>query len=283
MKISMKSIAVAVAAVAAANGSYAACATTGALAGACNTGSTATGVVALAVAANCNTIGAMQEMQGMDAACFGNTSKLCAPNISSAELRALLTGAVNQSTNVSSSDSANDLNATIQAASGVYAACAAAGTPATALGTNTGIQMRESTLATEARVEFVGVSTLNGSVKDADTAVNNLGSNSRHRFGVIEATSLDDDRIGFVKLDGSAPDLANTISSNYNLVANLYGTIPTAATSVEAKGTTFGAYTASDGNMQGEGVAFHNNLGNAANGLPIAPDGGTAADTDGTR
>ena len=62
MKDSMKKIAAAVAAVAAANGAYAACATTGALAGACNTGSTATGVVAMAVVANCNVVGGMQEM-----------------------------------------------------------------------------------------------------------------------------------------------------------------------------------------------------------------------------
>jgi hypothetical protein len=281
MKDSMKKIAAAVAAVAAANGAYAACATTGALAGACNTGSTATGVVAMAVVANCNVVGGMQEMQGMDAACFGNTSKLCAPNISSAELRAILTGDVGNTANISSSDSASSLAATLAAASGSYAACTTAAT--TGGNSDMASQGRESTLATEARTEFTGVGFLNGSTKDVVTVLSNLGNNARHRFGIVEATALDDDRIGFVKLDGSAPDLANTISSNYNLVANLYGTIPAAAQSVDAKGTIFGAYVAAGGDMAGDGVAYHNNGGNAANDLPIAPNGGSAADTDQTR
>jgi len=57
-------------------------------------------VSAIAIVANTTLVDGLRSMQGFDAACTGNTSLLCAPTLSSSELRAILTNGVTNTSGV---------------------------------------------------------------------------------------------------------------------------------------------------------------------------------------
>ena len=233
-------------------------------------GGSADGVSAVAVIASCETISALMTMQGLT----GSFSVANAPNISSAELRAMLTGAVASTTAISGD--AGTLSTVIGAQGDTC--------PSNDLGANAAIQFRHATGTNDAVDQFLGAGVaINGFIvgagstkttsartDDAD-CIGNMAS-GRVRFCTVHATSLGSPNIGFVKLDGSAPTLANLMSSNYNMVSNLHGTVPS-TTVVAYGGGTFGAYVSPDGDMNGDGVAYHNAGGSSFAAAPLANRG----------
>lgn len=245
-------------------------------------GATATAVSAVALIANCETVNAWKTIQGLT--CDGNSAS-CAPNVSSAELRGLLSGAVADAGQIVGTATGLNLLAQANGQAGAASTCAA--TDVT--NTNT-IQFRENPDTEDAANQFMAVNTPVGSFNagpglpvaytgtradDAD-CIGNMDA-SRMRLCLVHATSLGDANVGFVKLDGSAPTLDNLMSSNYNLVSNIYGDV-----SGVADNGAFGLYKPASGNMATDtaGVAYHNIAGTANAAGPLTVRNGTISSSD---
>ena len=214
----------------------------GALDGVATDVGTATSVSAIAIVAPTAMADALRNMQGIDAACAGNTSILCAPSISSAELRSILSNATANAGNIAAggTDLKTELglstkNAKVKefAAAGVKDALTAFSGAASSVG---GFKCGQGP------VNVFTNTTANDAATLASTASASVG------FGFVHATELDGS-LGFIKLDGVPPSALALASSNYNLVSNL-GTNGGVA-DVAVNGTTVGIVAA------GAGVASH--------------------------
>jgi len=235
-------ITAAVAATAAVASVQAATISGGALNGVATDVGTATSVSAIAIVAPTAMADALRTMQGIDAACQGNTSLLCAPSISSAELRAILSNATGNGSNIAGggTDLKTELGLTNKtagvkeyAAAGVQDALVAFAGSASVVG---GFKCGQAPLNVFTNVTANDAATLAG------TAGANIG------FGFVHATELDGS-LGFIKLDGVPPNALSLASSNYNLVSNLGANSGVA--DVAVNGTTMGIVAA------GGGVASH--------------------------
>jgi len=192
---------------------------------------TPSAVSAVAIVANTTLVDGLRSMQGFDAACTGNTSILCAPSLSSSELRAILTNAVANTANV------NGGGTNLGAASGLA-------------GKSGGIKEYAASGVTDALTAFVGSGFIAGfgcgqgapltiSNATANDAASLAGAAAGASFGSVHATEL----------DGVAPNAISLASSNYALVSNLDGG---SVADVAVNGTTMGIVAA------GAGVAAHN-------------------------
>ena len=215
----------------------------GGLDGAATDGGTATHVSAVAIVAPTAMADALRTMQGFDAACQGNTSILCAPSISSGELRSILSNAVSNAGNINGggTDLRTELGLTVKnagvkeyAAAGVKDALAAFSGSVESVG---GFKCGQALSNTYTNTTANDAATLTGTAS-ASVA-----------FGFVHATELDGS-LGFIKLDGVAPNAISLASSNYNLVSNLSGTFSVPA-DASFNGTTLGVVAA------GAGVASH--------------------------
>lgn len=200
---------------------------------------------------------ALQAMQDFPAACIGNRNKLCSPTMSSAEVRAIVNGALASSSSISSP------NGTLLANFGDltnFTGVAATGAP---------LLRVYSPNVVDGITQFAGGGSIDGkscgagsviaaaSVATADdaTTLSTVGAGfKKARIGFIHATELDDSNqdVGFVKVDGAAPDLVNLLSGNYNIVSNVHGAASLTATEKATNGTTVGASSA---------APYHNFLG----------------------
>ena len=179
-----------------------------------------TDAVAVAIIASCEThqsLQALQQTAGLiDAGCaLGDKDASCAPSLASAEVRSLLSGGISSLNSITAESGGASVGATNSG--GAAAGCTAADGPFVALrvGDN-GLQGAD---------EFVGAS-VSLSSNGADSAVISTAEGGVKKNGVIgfvAATSLvgASDQIGFIKLDGVSPSLANTMSCNYNMVSNV--------------------------------------------------------------
>lgn len=264
MKLSKIALAVAGASIAVS--SQAATISGGALAGLDTNESSASageGVAAVTMIVPGDVHNAMQLSQGLPAVCIGNRDKVCAPSMSSAEVRGLL----------------NNSYSTTSALTGT------AGTVFANLGNSTNYTGTSATKAAllhgrasagnvdDALTAFVQGGTINGiscgagagleaanglasDVDDATTFAKIGAGNAKGLAAFIHSTELDDSNqnVGFVKIDGVAPDLINVLSSNYPLLSNLHGTLPSA--SKLTNGMTVGAGAAGTA----VGVAYHQSI-----------------------
>ena len=197
-------------------------------------------VSAVAIVANTTLVDGLRSMQGFDAACTGNTSLLCAPSLSSSELRAILTNGVTNTSGV------NGGGTDLGTASGIA-------------GKSGGIKEYAASGVTDALTAFLGSGSIAGfacgqgapliiSNATANDAASLAGAAAGASFGFVHATELDGS-LGFIKLDGVAPNALSLASSNYALVSNLDGG---SVADVSVNGTTMGIVAA------GAGVAAHN-------------------------
>ena len=220
------------------------------------------GVSAVAIAGDLCVIEGLQKLQGMDAACHGDTDVSCAPTISSAELASILTGRINGANALDSADS--DLLA--------ESACTKNVMRFTGIGTNTenyayaaaselvnanaqvgGFQCGQGT-----PVKTANQNRLNGAANAAAALTVLDTADDFFHWGLLPATELANAsaNVGFVKLDGVAPSLTALLSGNYNLVTNLHRS---SAVSVDGeqvadtKGITVGIAAAGNGS----GVPYH--------------------------
>lgn len=229
-----------------------------------NPSGTAVQVGACAIVANATITNALREIQLDDAgagdACEGSVDVACAPTLSSAEVRALVqVGGINNAGNIvgPGGDLASETTSIKKGAlvMNIADGCANAVTQFAAAGDLIGglsCGQGPSILATA------------GDDAAVLGAVTPVGNN--HQMGIISATSLDG-VVGFVKLDGVAPSLAATMSSNYNIVSNLS---PNATfTPASTNGITVGIAAADGSN----GVAYHNVSGSAVACAPLSPRG----------
>lgn len=243
------------------------------------------GVSAVAIIMAGDVANALQTIQGMDAACIGNRSKLCAPSISSAEVRAILNNSLSSSASISSvggtlnsafGDSTN-YTGTAATKTALIHGRASAGNVDDALkgfvqsGSINGLSCGQGASLEAANSNASGAT-------DAAVIAKVAAGSTKGLMGFVHATSLDDtnQNYGFVKLDGVAPDLINLLSSNYNLVSNLHGVFTPAATESEQHGMTVGAVAAGSG----VGVAYHNFV-NAFSGCAPLDTGATVIDVNG--
>ncbi len=230
-----------------------------------NPSGTAINVGACAIVAATDIADGLRTIQGGDAACAGSTDAACAPSLSSAELRALATGAVNNATNILGDGGNLDDATGIKKGALVFniadgcdnAVRAFAGSSAGIGGLSCG--QGPATLATAGNDAAVLGTLTNGQ--------------SNHRMGIISSTSLADTH-AFIKLDGVAPSVEAVASSNYNLVSNLAAAASVADNTTN--GITVGIVAADSGN----GVAYHQVAGNAVGCAPLAP-GGALTDANG--
>lgn len=283
MKLNIMSAAIAAATLAVSGSSFASCTdaadVVSTLPGVCseetdagNPNANAQGVVAVAVVAACDTRNGLQALQGFDASCIGSDNVSCAPNISSAELRAIFSGGITAASAIKN-EAGDDL--------------------ATAVTADTACALQVTNFAIQGRVEELVQSPVDyyvygnagstqgvtGTPKRVDQ-INAQVDNARMRFGLYAASELTTagaEDLGFLKLDGSAPTLANTESSNYNLIANLHGDLSGEGT-VPRGGAVFGVYKAdasgaAASNMDGDGVAYHHLGGTANASVPASPRG----------
>jgi hypothetical protein len=201
---------------------------------------TAVAVSAVAIVASTQLIDGLRAMQGFDAACTGNVSILCAPSISSAELRSILNNSIGNLSNV------NGGGTDLSTASGITGKTAA-------------IKEYAAAGVMDALNAFNGSGAINGLVcgqsspvnisnPTADDAASLAGAATGAKFGFVHATELDGS-LGFIKLDGVAPNAISLASSNYNLVSNLSADGGVADSS--QNGTTVGVVSG------GAGVASH--------------------------
>jgi len=212
----------------------------GGLDGVATDADSAVSVSAVAIVAPTAFVDGLRSMQGFDAACTGNVSILCAPSISSSELRAILTNKTANSINIFG---------------GGTNAAAAAGLN----GKTGGIKEYAAGGVLDALSAFNGSGLINGlacgqssalqlSNPTATDAATIAGVATGASFGFVHATELDGS-LGFIKLDGVAPNALNLASSNYGLVSNLGANSGVADAGVN--GTTVGIVAA------GAGVASH--------------------------
>lgn len=200
-----------------------------------DTGS-ATHVSAIAVIASDAVLDGLRSMQGLPAQCNGNNqTALCAPSMSSAELRAILGSQIGNltkifggGTNLSVASGIGGKAAAIveSAADGVLDALRAFNGSGVIGGFSCG------------QGNSVGIA--NPTTTDADT----IAAQSGPSFGFVHATELDE-TVGFIKLDGVSPSLVNLLSSNYALVSNLDGA--GTAVDTETNGMTVGVASATGG------------------------------------
>ncbi len=190
-----------------------------------------------------------------DAVCIGDRTKACAPTISSAELRTIVQGSANTaelgldvyhegaftalgSTNCSASYTANVVRRGWEDPSTDQDGVQAALNQFMGAGSVGGFQC--GPLAAQATGS--GDCANSASPAALMSCVNAGGTASiRGTFGLVHANELDGapSELGFIKLDGAAPDLVNSLSGNYNLMSNVIGTgsLPADAS---AKGMTVG-------------------------------------------
>lgn len=233
-------ITAAIAATAAVATAQAATISGGGLNGVATDADTAAAVSAVAIVASTQLVDGLRAMQGFDAACTGNVSMLCAPSISSAELRSILNNSIINTANVVGGGT------TLGAASGLA-------------GKSGSIKEYAAEGVTDALNAFNGSGSINGlscgqsapvqiSNVTANDAATLAGAAAGASFGFVHATELDGS-LGFIKLDGVAPNALSLASSNYNLVSNLSADGGVADSSVN--GTTVGVVAG------GAGVASH--------------------------
>jgi len=199
------------------------------------TDTAATHVSAVAVIASEDVLNGLRSMQGIGAACLGNVNALCAPSMSSAELRAILGSQIGNLNKVTGGGT--DLgtasgiigkagNIVESAASGVLDALRAFNGSGVIGGFSCG------------QGNNVGIA--NSTANDAATIAAQTGPS----FGFVHATELDGST-GFIKVDGVSPSLAALLSSNYGLVSNLNGA--GAAVDKDTNGMTVGVASVAGG------------------------------------
>lgn len=210
------------------------------------------GVSAIALVVSDRTAAGLRAQQGIDAVCNSSpASVLCAPSISSSELRAIL---------------ANDTAQSSLTFDGAAGSLTAAGG---FTGKNTTWREYAGTGISDALSSFLGSGVVNGfscgqgkpvSLFDAATGGDaatitavEANSTANPQIGMIHATSLVGTQLSFVKLDGVPPSELDLLSSNYNLVSNLHGASAPAVASGDTHGITVNIVTAG----LGAGVAAH--------------------------
>jgi len=253
-------ITAAIAAVAAVSTAQAETISGGGLSGVSTDGGTASAVSAVAVVGSTQLLDGLRSMQGFDAACTGNVSMLCAPTISSAELRAIMTNSITRASDVLGGGTDLGTASGFTGKTGVFKEYAAAG-------------------VLDAMRSFTGSGVVGGfscgqgglinitNSAQANDAATIASASAGASLGFVHATELDGS-IGFIKLDGVAPSALALASSNYNLVSNLSADNGVADSSVN--GMTVGVVGA------GSGVASHS----PAACSPLTP-GSVAGDTNG--
>jgi len=219
----------------------------------------AAAISAVAVVGSTQLLDGLRAMQGFDAACTGNVSVLCAPTLSSAELRSILSNAIFNTSQV------NGGGTNLGTASGLA-------------GKSGGIKEYAAGGVADALSAFTGSGVIGGfscgqglpvviSNATANDAASLAGAASGASIGFVHATELDGS-VGFIKIDGVAPSALALASSNYNLVSNLSSDGGVADSSVN--GMTVGVVAA------GAGVASHS----PAACSPLNP-GNLSGDTNG--
>jgi len=217
---------------------------------------------ACAIIADTRLTDGLRTIQGIDTDCQGNNHLLCAPSISSAELRALVTDAIVNASLIENADG-DDLAANSGIKKGALNVFVADGCDAaltqfvSASETIAGFACGAGPVVAANNRGFTNASVL--TTIDANSA-------ATHQIGVVAATSmtqLQKDSM-FMKLDGVAPSLTATASSNYNLIANLDSGSSTASHLV--KGITVGTVAAGSGS----GVAWHNAAGSSTGCGPLS-------------
>lgn len=199
----------------------------------------AAAVSAIAVVGSTQLIDGLRSMQGFPAECTGNLNMICAPSLSSAELRALIvddvtntSGVLGGGTNLGAASglAGKSGNITDRGAVGVLDALRAFAGSGVIAGLSCG-QGKGVNLASTAN----DAATLSASASGAS-------------IGYVHATELDGS-VGFIKVDGVAPSALALASSNYNLVSNLSG--DNGVLDANVNGMTVGVVSA------GAGVASH--------------------------
>lgn len=198
-------------------------------------------VSAIAVVGSTQLLDGLRSLQGFPAACAGNLNALCAPTLSSAEVRSIIT-----SGGIANPNGLSVGGTDLGTASGL-----------TGKGTNFEESAADGVL--DALRAFTGSGVINGfacgqgaSLVLSNSTANDaatLAAQSGSSVGFVHATELDGS-VGFIKLDGVAPSALALASSNYNLVSNLDA--DPAVADAEVNGITVGTVTA------GAGVAAHN-------------------------
>lgn len=206
------------------------------------TDTAATHVSAIAIVAPTKVIDGLRSLQGFPAACDGNLTPLCAPSISSAELRAILDNSVANTAFIQGGGSNLGTATGLSGKSGGITEYAAAGVT-DALNSFNGSGVVGGFPCGQGNPLSISTITAN----DAATLAA-MNTTTAARFGFVHATELDNS-VGFIKLDGVAPSLAALLSSNYNLVSNLNGAGTASTATVNTM--TVGVATA------GGGVASH--------------------------
>lgn len=231
----------------------------GALDGVATDTGAAAAVSAIAVVGSTQLLDGLRSMQGIGAACTGNVNALCAPSLSSAELRSIITaggianpnGVQGGGTNLGTASgiTGKGSNFTEHAANGVLDALRSF--------TSSGV------IAGFACGQGAALAISNAQPNDAAT----LAAQSGPSVGFVHATELDGS-VGFIKIDGVSPSALALASSNYPLVSNLAS--DPAVADAEVNGITVGTVT----NVAG--VASH--AGSAC--APLTT-GNAAADANG--
>ncbi len=195
-----------------------------------------------------------------DASCIGNRTRACAPRISSQELRAIIQGSVNMAelgidtfhkgdftslanTNCPISYTQNIIRRAWQnpgnTQNGVQAAINEFMDAGQIGGFSCGLSAVEPSRN--------GYCDDTGTDDDDSASILNCiaqggeAGNSRAHIGFVHVTELDNApaTIGFAKLDGISPSLANSLSGNYPLMSNIIGS-GTLPADINAMGMTLG-------------------------------------------
>lgn len=227
---------------------------------------TGSGVSAIAMIVQGDVHNALQTMQSMGN-CIGSRTKLCAPSLSSSEVRGLLNNSQGSASSgivgpggtlLSNYGDATNYTGTVATKGAINHGRSTSGNVDDALTAF----VQSGVIAGLACGQGAGLEGGNSGASgatDADVISAVSGGATKARMGFIHATELDDSNqdYGFVKIDGVAPDLVNLLSSNYNLVSNIHGALTPSSTEKATHGMTVGA-AAAGGTT---GVAYHNVLG----------------------
>ena len=221
---------------------------TGELAGAASSGpGTLTGSVPLAIIASEEVVNALQILQFGDGhICVGNRSLACMPRLSSAELRSMIYKSVPGLTSfIGDGNPYANLREVLQADAGITQGDGVMGTANHDINNNN-FNMGYSSDSVDGIKQFLGAYTVidlfncgpNSSLPapvdcsgDASAVISCVeATTNRARFAIVPASQLGDSNaanLGYIKLDGQAPTLANWAEGDYPLGQNIIGT-PTA-------------------------------------------------------